>query len=128
MTDEEFVPSEKHQYMPDQAAQNQVQPLPKLALLNEIGQLVISSTDLDQLFREAARLLKARLGLQYVMIGTIDYEKRKILTRATAGFEPDPADLCTGQGIQEGIIGEATETGKTVVINDVSKHPRYLRG
>ncbi len=114
--------------MPDQLSQNQVHPLPKLALLNEIGHLVISSTDLNDLFREAAELLRVRLGLQYVMVGTIDYEKREILTRATAGFEPDPSVLCAGQGIQEGIIGEATESGKTVVINDVSKHARYVRG
>src|SRR5262245_2263625 len=100
--------------------------LEKLVLLNEIGRLVISSTNLDKMFGDAARLLRNNLGVQYVMIGTIEYEKGQILTRGTDGISPDIVARYQWQGIEQGIIGEAAESGKTVVINDVSKSARYL--
>jgi len=114
--------------MSNEVLQNQAQSLPKLILLNEIGRLAISSPDLDALFREGAELIRDRLQLQYVMIATIDYEKRQIVMRAAAGFEAPPQGKYTSQGIPEGIIGEAIESGRTIVINDVSKQPRYMRG
>jgi hypothetical protein len=45
----------------------------QLAILNELGRMALASSDLDQLFRDAVNLLRARLNLQYVMIGTFDY-------------------------------------------------------
>jgi sigma-B regulation protein RsbU (phosphoserine phosphatase) len=103
--------------------------LEKLALLNEIGRLVISSTNLDRMFEDAARLLRKNLGVQgvqYVMIGTIEHEKGQILTRGTDGISPDLVARYQSQGIEQGVIGEVVESGKTVVINDVSKSSRYL--
>src|SRR5881296_3319734 len=114
--------------MSNEVLQNQAQSLPKLILLNEIGRLAISSRDLDALFREGAELVRDRLQLQYVMIGTIDYEKHQIVMRAAAGFEAPPQGKYASQGIQEGIIGDAVESGRTIMINDVSKHPRYVTG
>src|SRR5437867_3739134 len=111
--------------MSNEVLHHQVNSLPKLILLNEIGRLAISSPDLDALFREGAELVRDRLQLQYVMIGTIDYVKHQIAMRAAAGFDAPPQ---ASQGIQEGIIGEAIQSGRTIVVNDVSKHPRYVRG
>ena len=101
--------------MSNEVLQNQAQSLPKLILLNEIGRLAISSPDLDALFREGAELIRDRLQLQYVMIATIDYEKRQIVMRAAAGFEAPPQGKYTSQGIPEGIIGEAIESGRALV-------------
>ena len=114
--------------MSNETPTNQMQALEKLALLNEIGRIAIASSDLDKLFQEAAQLVKERLGVQYVMIGIIDYPNEAIVTRATAGIDSSVVSEHEGQGIHEGIIGQAVETAKTVVINDVAQDPRYVRG
>src|SRR5262249_23338990 len=100
--------------------------LEKLVLLNEIGRLVISSTNLDKMFEDVARLLRKNLDVRYVMLGTIEYEEGRIITRATEGIEPELAERHKSQGIDQGIIGEVAESGKTVIINDVAKSARYL--
>ena len=78
--------------------------LEKIALLNEVGRVVISSTNLDRMFEDVARLLRRSLDVQYVMIGTIEYEKGQIITRATEGLEPGLAAQHQSQGIEQGII------------------------
>src|SRR5437762_13605144 len=113
--------------MSNEVLQNQAQSLPKLILLNEIGRLAISSPDLDALFRAGAELIRDRLQLQYVMIATTDYETRQIVMRAAAGVEAPPPGKYTSQGIPEGTIGDAIDSGRTIVINHASKSPRHMR-
>ena len=59
-------------------------------------------------------------------MGPIEYEKGQILTRGTDGISPDLVARYQSQGIEQGVIGEVAESGKTVVIDDVSKSSRYL--
>ena len=99
--------------------------LEKIALLNEVGQVVISSPNLDRMFEDVARLLRKSLDVQYVMIGTIEYEKGQIITRATEGLEPGLAAQHQSQGIEQGII-EMAQSGQTIIIDDVSKARSYL--
>lgn len=105
----------------------QPRTIQKLRLLNEIGRLVLESGNLDALLQDVATILKDRLVLQNVMIGTVDYGRRRILQRGAAGVDLAHMRAGPDQGIGEGIIGEAIETGRTIVINDVSKHARYLQ-
>ena len=105
---------------------NVLQPDEKLALLNEIGRMALASDDLEDLFRSSVSLLKGRLDLQYVMVGTFDFADGTILTRATAGLTPELASRHVRQPIGDGIIGEVSRTGRTVVVNDVSQAPHYL--
>jgi PAS domain S-box-containing protein len=112
--------------MPTARPVTSLQPDEKLALLNEIGRMALTATDVDELFRASAGLLKRRLDLQYVMVGTFDFADRSIITRATAGLTAELALRHVRQYLDDGIIGEVSRTGRTVVVNDVTQDARYL--
>lgn len=85
----------------------QIQSLEKLTLLNEIGRLVISADDLDSLFRSAAGLLKEKLNLRHVAIGTIDDENSRSLPQAPAGIAEGvvASKICIPFKFAETVVG-----------------------
>jgi L-methionine (R)-S-oxide reductase len=92
---------------------------------NEITELAEASPSADELMRSMAKLLHERM-LKYNWVGFYMLE---------AGAEPPMLVLEAFEGamtphtripLNQGICGAAASSGQTVVVNDVSKDPRYL--
>lgn len=96
-------------------------------ILAELDRLTEASVPVEELMREVVKLLHARMP-KYNWVGFYMLEKSPA---------PQPPVLVLGpfQGamtphtripLHQGICGAAASTGKTVVVDDVSKDPRYL--
>ena len=92
---------------------------------NEITELAEASPSADELMRSMAKLLHERM-LKYNWVGFYMLE---------AGAEPPMLVLEAFEGamtphtripLNQGICGAAASSGQTVVVDDVSKDPRYL--
>jgi sigma-B regulation protein RsbU (phosphoserine phosphatase) len=100
----------------------------QLELLREVGAQVASILDLDGLLNEVASLLQDRLGYPYVHLFTLDEASQRIRYRAGSGAR---SQAFHEQGLSyqlddpEGLIPWAARRGETVVVNDVSRDPRY---
>ena len=117
----------KRKSAPESTSLSSLSSEDKVALLNEVGSMVLSSTDLDGLLGGLANLFHETLGLQYVMIGTIDHKKGEVSIRKAAGVDPVLIDRKKALSLREGIIGQAIDEGRSVVVNDVLKSSRYVR-
>jgi L-methionine (R)-S-oxide reductase len=97
-----------------------------VSVQQEIDQLVLAATSAQDLMSRMADLLRARM-LKYNWVGFYMLE--------TAPGETPELVLGAFQGamtphtripLHQGICGAAASTGKTVVVDDVTKDPRYL--
>ncbi|MBZ5597117.1 MAG: GAF domain-containing protein [Acidobacteriia bacterium] len=94
----------------------------------ELHQLALAATSADHLMSEVTKLLHERM-LKYNWVGFY------MLEESSAGKQQPMLVLGAFQGamtphtripLNQGICGAAASTGKTVVVDDVSKDSRYL--
>jgi GAF domain-containing protein len=94
----------------------------------ELHQLALAATSADHLMSGLVKLLHERM-LKYNWVGFY------LLEQPLAATPPPMLVLGAFQGamtphtripLNQGICGAAASTGKTVVVDDVSKDPRYL--
>src|SRR6202049_5158363 len=92
---------------------------------NEISELAERSANADDLMQKMVKLLRERM-LKYNWAGFYMLE---------AGTQPPMLVLSAFDGattphtripLNQGICGAAASSGKTIVVDDVSKDPRYL--
>ena len=100
-------------------------PAPILEVKAEVEQLVSSATTAQQFMSDLVALLHQRM-LKYNWVGFYMLEY---------GAQPPALVLGPFQGamtphtrisLNQGVCGAAASTGKTIVVDDVSKDPRYL--
>jgi signal transduction histidine kinase len=100
----------------------------RLRILTEIGQQITSILDIDELLVKVVRLIRKTFNYYHVGIGLI--EKEDVVYRVGAGelwdkptFQFKPGRLKIGS---EGLTGWVAQSGKPVLIPDVSADPRYV--
>jgi len=94
-------------------------------VISEVGRRMTSILAADELLWEIARLLKETLG--YYLVGIALIEGDELVFKAGAGAVWDtprfqPPRLKVGQ---EGITGWVSQSGKPLLVPDVSQEPRY---
>jgi GAF domain-containing protein len=97
-------------------------------VMSEVGRRITSILDIDQVLVQVVRLIQEAFDYDQVHIGLIEGDY--VVYRHGAGwlwedpqFEFRPNRLRVGQ---DGVTGLVADTGKPLLVPDVSKDPRYL--
>jgi len=100
--------------------------LPKeVGLLSDISKALAESLDLEKTLESILELLEKHLALRRGTVNLLDQDTEVINIRAAHGLSETSKKLGRYR-IGEGITGLVVQTGKEVVVPDISKDPRFL--
>lgn len=98
-------------------------PFPLLAEASDIA--ANHALDIDDLLRALSELVRKVVGYQLFAVLLAD-DNGTLQIRHSIGYRTELADTLRVK-LGEGITGSAAETRTTIVVNDVTADPRYLR-
>jgi sigma-B regulation protein RsbU (phosphoserine phosphatase) len=96
-----------------------------LALLNEIARELTSILNLDELLGRIAELLQRLIDFQIFSILLLDASGEKLQHRFSLRFNEN-VQVKQEIPLGRGLVGQAAETMKAILVPDVSKDPRYV--
>jgi len=102
------------------------QRLSQLGLFYQMGQAMVSTFDLDKLLRDTMQLATSVIDAGAAVLMLIDERNRELVFEithgpGTAGFRQQRVSM------NEGVVGWVATHGEPVIINDVSRDPRFSR-
>src|ERR1700692_692175 len=98
--------------------------MPKIAVLYDAGQAVLSTFDLDEVLQRILAIARDYFHLPNVAILLLDKEARQLCVRSQIGWGAGKDLVCLGQHL--GVTGASVLKKKPVYAPDVSKDPRYV--
>src|ERR1700688_39349 len=98
--------------------------MPKLAVLFDAGQAVLSTFDLDEVLQRILAIARDFFHLRNVAILLLDEEAGELCVRSQIGWDPGKDTIRLGR--LEGITGASVLKKQPVYAPDVSQDPRYL--
>ncbi len=98
--------------------------MPKLAVLYEAGQAVLSTFDLDEVLQRILAIARDYFHLPNVAILLLDKEAGQLCVRSQIGWDPGKDKICLG--FHDGITGASVLKKRPVYAPDVTKDPRYI--
>jgi sigma-B regulation protein RsbU (phosphoserine phosphatase) len=103
------------------------QHLPIETLLLEVADVLATSLDLDTTLRRVAEVVRKVIDYEIFAILLLHEKTQELRFRFQVGYPPEFADR-TRIKVGEGVTGVAAQSRQTVLIDDVSKDPRYIAG
>ncbi len=97
----------------------------QLALVSAIAERMAAILDPQRLLSEVVVLVREQFGYHSVALFTMETDQQQVLLRAVSGGYVDVFPPHYRQPLSVGLIGAAGRTGTTVVVNDVSRDPRF---
>ena len=94
-------------------------------LLLEVADVVNSTLDLDTTLRRVAELVRKVIDYKIFAILLLNERAQELSIRFQVGYPKEIADR-TRIKVGHGITGIAAQTREAVLVNDVSKDPRYI--
>ncbi len=98
--------------------------MPRIAVLYDAGQAVLSTLDLDEVLQRILAIASDFFRLHNVAVRLLDKETQELCLRSQIGR--DGAKLRERIKVGEGISGVAALKKQPVYVPDVSKDPRYV--
>ena len=98
--------------------------MPKLAVLFDAGQAVLSTFDLDEVLQRILAIARDYFHLRNVAILLLDQEAGELCVRSQIGWDPGKDTIRLGR--LEGITGASVLKKQPVYAPDVSQDPRYV--
>jgi diguanylate cyclase (GGDEF)-like protein len=98
--------------------------MPKLAVLFDAGQAVLSTFDLDEVLQRILAIARDYFHLPNVAILLLDKEAQQLRVRSQIGWDAGKDKICLGQ--HEGITGASVLKRQPVCAPDVREDPRYI--
>jgi diguanylate cyclase (GGDEF)-like protein len=98
--------------------------MPKLAVLYDAGQAVLSTFDLDEVLQRILAIARDYFRLPNVAILLLDKEARQLCVRSQIGWDTGKDKICLGH--HDGITGASVLKKQPVYSPDVTKDPRYI--
>src|SRR5579863_3560646 len=98
--------------------------MPKLAVLYEAGQAVLSTFDLDEVLQRILAIARDYFHLPNVAILLLDKEAKQLCVRSQIGWDPGKDKICLGY--HDGITGSSVLKKRPVYAPDVTEDPRYI--
>jgi diguanylate cyclase (GGDEF)-like protein len=98
--------------------------MPKLAVLYDAGQAVLSTFDLDEVLQRILAIARDFFHLPNVAILLLDKEEQQLRVRSQIGWDTGKDKIRFGY--HQGITGAAILKKQPVYAPDVSKDPRYI--
>src|ERR1700692_2991338 len=97
----------------------QVEPL-----LLEVGDVMATSLDLDTTLRRVAEVVRKVIDYEIFAILLLNEKTQELRVRFQVGYPADFAERRIKVG--EGVTGLAVQLGQAILIDDVTKDPRYI--
>ena len=97
----------------------------QLYTLYQISKTLSVATQLDEIFSESMEVIDGYLHVHEYCLLMLDNEKRKLSIKACHGFDEEELKGVSFD-VGEGISGTVVKTGKSILVADVSKEPRFL--
>jgi serine phosphatase RsbU (regulator of sigma subunit) len=100
----------------------------QLATVSEVSRQVTALFDLDELLPRIVALIRERFGYTHVHLFTTDRDAGRVIFRASThphGAEWRARNVGVRIGL-EGLVGWVAATGEPLLVNDVTKEPRFL--
>lgn len=98
--------------------------MPKLAVLYEAGQAVLSTFDLDEVLQRILAIARDYFHLPNVAILLLDKDAEQLCVRSQIGWDPGKDKICLGH--HDGISGASVLKKRPVYAPDVTQDPRYI--
>jgi diguanylate cyclase (GGDEF)-like protein len=98
--------------------------MPKLAVLFDAGQAVLSTFDLDEVLQRILAIARDFFHLPNVAILLLDREARQLCVRSQIGWDAGKDKICLGE--HEGITGASVLKKQPVYAADVTQDSRYI--
>lgn len=98
--------------------------MPKIAVLYDAGQAVLSTFDLDEVLQRILAIARDYFHLPNVAILLLDKEEKLLRVRSQVGWDVGKDTISLG--MHEGITGASVAKKQPVYAPDVSKDPRYI--
>jgi diguanylate cyclase (GGDEF)-like protein len=98
--------------------------MPKLAVLYEAGQAVLSTFDLDEVLQRILAIARDYFQLPNVAILLLDKEAKQLCVRSQIGWDAGKDKICLGY--HDGITGASVLKKRPVYAPDVTQDPRYI--
>jgi serine phosphatase RsbU (regulator of sigma subunit)/signal transduction protein with GAF and PtsI domain len=96
----------------------------QLTLVSDVSLKVAAITELEELFTQVVHLIQETFGYDHVGIFALDPDSKELTFKASTN--PNLRQTCVDLRIGEGIIGWVAQEGQPLLVNDVSKEPRFL--
>ncbi len=98
----------------------------RLSLISRIGQIAATGLNREDLLQRAADAVHELLGYPNVDIPVVDADQPDILVFGARGGEHKKIGFTDRMPLSHGIIGAAAREGRTQLVNDVTRDPRYV--
>jgi len=98
-----------------------------LGLLNDIARELSSILNLDELLSRVAELLRKLIDYQMFSILLLDSSGEKLHHRFSLRFHEN-IHLKHEVPLGRGLVGHAAQSGRAILVPDVTKDPRYVEG
>ena len=94
-----------------------------LAMLYNFSNIITSNLDLDKLLSQLVEIINSTFG--YLLVGILLKDDDKYISLRVSNYELNISNIRLRIGI-EGVCGWVAYTGKPLLVDDVSKDPRYI--
>ncbi|MFH0903167.1 MAG: GAF domain-containing protein [Pseudomonadota bacterium] len=98
----------------------------RLNLLGKAAQALSSSLDFDEVLHSILALAREALRFDHCAVLLLDQDVKRLRIQASVGYDRVVSDLNIPVG--EGITGQVAQTGKPVLVDDVTSSPSYIPG
>lgn len=96
----------------------------KLSILIEINQVVSRTLDLNESLNATLKILQNKYKIKSGSVFLMDEDGKALSMNTSIGYRPEFAK--TKYKLGEGLTGRCAETGKPIVVPQVSKEPLFL--
>ena len=114
-----------HEKLARRSAQLECQ-VERLELLGKAAQAMSSTLDLDELLQRILELSRRALRFEHCAVLLFNGTEGMLHVRASIGYDDSVQELSIAVG--RGVTGEVARTGKPLLVADVDKSERYIRG
>ncbi len=104
---------------------SQPERLPAESLLLEIADVLATSLDLDTTVRRVAELVRKVIDYEIFAILLLNEKTQELRFRFQIGYPPEIAERSRIK-VGEGVTGQAAQSRQAVLIDDVTRDPRYI--
>jgi PAS domain S-box-containing protein len=98
----------------------------QLELIHRIQNDIPMNMDIETILKSAAESIARSFRYNKVSVNLLDPKKNELEYKVGYHKSGTPPPMGHRQKIGEGLIGKAAELRKTIIANDVSKHPSYV--
>src|SRR5947208_8027513 len=97
----------------------------ELAILNEIGEILSSTSELRDAFARIMQVISDKLNMHRGTLVLLDESTGRLRTEAAIGLTPDDIER-NRFALGEGVTGNVVATGRARIIHDVRTDPDFL--